>query len=126
MKPENKKLTAPVVWLLVVPFLSLLVNFYVAIRLSQSLRNELLDRDFEVKGYPLLVLGLAFSLITPAILLLPAPKDLENIQNDPNFIPLAIHNFASVLIFIWYWMKINWYRRVLIDDSAEPGSREDI
>lgn len=127
ISPQNRRIVPGLVWLIVIPGFNLLCNFFVAIRLSESLKNELDDRDFEVSGRPTLLLGLAYAIISvlpiflpavtmPANTAAPTPADLKNL------LPSGILGLASIVLFIQYWIKIIWYKKVLVSDDKSDNS----
>lgn len=104
IKPQNRELPSWVIWLLLIPLLSLGAMFYVVYRLSSSLENELHERNYEVTELPGYAQGMGFACIG-IIVNLPMPMVIVGI--------LAI---VGLVPFIQYWFKMNWYRKVLRDD----------
>lgn len=126
---KNRKITPALIWLLVIPGFNILWNFYVAIRFSESLKKELDDREFEVKGQPTLILGLAYAVLSACSLFLPAVAMPTNTASPSpeeikNILPYSILGLAWIIMFIQYWMKINWYKSVLKNDAEEANSTE--
>ena len=117
---KNRKITPNLVWLLVIPGFNIMWNFFVAIRLSQSLKEELDERNFEVNAKPTLIIGLAYAIVSSAALFIPPPKDVQN------SILYGILGIAAIVTFVQYWMKINWYKKVLQNDSVENQSKEQL
>jgi hypothetical protein len=115
---KNRKIVPALVWLLVIPGFNVIWNFFVALRLSQSLKAELDERNFEVKGQPTLLIGLAYALISSSALLLPQPKDVQN------GLLYGVLGIAAIVTFVQYWMKINWYKKVLQNDAVENETNE--
>ncbi|MDF3077911.1 MAG: hypothetical protein K0S09_1800 [Sphingobacteriaceae bacterium] len=106
VKSENRELPSWIIWLLLIPLLSLGVMFYVVYRLSSSIENELHDRNFEVTERPGYAQGMGFACIG-IIVNLPMPAFLVGI--------LAI---VGLVLFIQYWVKMNWYKKILRDDVS--------
>ncbi|HEY0054191.1 MAG TPA: hypothetical protein VGB63_02445 [Pedobacter sp.] len=117
---KNRKITPALVWLLVIPGFNVLWNFYVAIRLSQSLKIELDERNFEVKGQPTLIIGIAYAAISSSALFIPPPKDIQN------SLVYGVIGIAAIITFAQYWMKIIWYKKVLQNDSVENTEKEQL
>lgn len=107
VKPENRELPSWVIWLLLIPFLSLGVMFYVVYRLSASVENELHDRNFEVTERPGYAQGMGFACIG-IIVNLPMPT-----------IVIGILAIIGLVLFIQYWSKMNWYKNVLQEDVSQ-------
>ncbi|MBC8053000.1 MAG: hypothetical protein H7Y13_08040 [Sphingobacteriaceae bacterium] len=123
VNPVNRRISPVLVWPLIIPFLNLLWNFFVAIELSRSIRNELASRDFEVKGYPTLIYGILYALINLGSFFVAVPTDIQNLHKNYLYVFFSL---AVVIIFILYWTKINWYKAVLINDSAENESKDEL
>jgi hypothetical protein len=117
---KNRKITPNLVWLLVIPGFNIMWNFFVAIRLSQSLKEELDERNFEVNGKPTLIIGLAYAIVSSSALFIPPPKDVQN------SLLYGVLGIAAIVTFVQYWMKINWYKKVLQNDSVENESKEQL
>jgi hypothetical protein len=117
---KNRKISPALVWLLVIPGFNVIWNFYVALRLSQSLKDELDERNFEVKGKPTLFIGLAYAIVSSSALFIPPPKDVEH------SLVYGIIGIAAIVTFVQYWMKINWYKKVLQNDLVENDEKEQL
>lgn len=117
---KNRKITPALVWLLVIPGFNVLWNFYVALRLSQSLKTELDERNFEVKGHPTLIIGIAYAAISSSALFIPPPKDIQN------SLVYGVIGIAAIITFAQYWMKIIWYKKVLQNDAVENTEKQQL
>jgi hypothetical protein len=115
---KNRKITPTLVWLLVIPGFNVLWNFFVALRLSQSLKDELDERNFEVQGKPTLIIGLAYAIISSSALFIPPPKDVQH------SLVYGVIGIAAIVTFVQYWMKINWYKKVLQNDLVENDKEQ--
>jgi len=113
VKEENRKITPILIWLILIPGFNVLWNFFVVIRMSQSIKNELDSREFEVEGNPTLYVGLSYAILSSIILFVPAPKDLNY------SVGMGVLALAIIVAFVQYWMKIVWYGKVLRQDSDE-------
>jgi hypothetical protein len=111
---KNRKISPHAVWLLLVPAFGTLWIFFVANRLAASLKLELLERNFDVNTPPTLVIGMIYAVLSGMVWLIPAPADLKT----PNP-ALGILALAILIAFIQYWVKVNWYKKVLEKDNAE-------
>lgn len=118
VKEENRKITPILVWLILIPGFNVLWNFFVVIRMSQSIKNELDSREFEVEGNPTLYVGLSYAILSSIILFVPTPKDLNY------SVGMGILAIAIIVAFVQYWMKIVWYGKVLRQDSDESEVQE--
>ncbi len=118
VKEENRRIKPLLIWLILVPGFNVLWNFFVVIRMSQSIKNELDSRDFEVEGNPTLYVGLTYAILSSIILFVPVPKDLNY------SIGVGVLAIAIITAFVQYWMKIVWYRNVLKHDSSENEVQE--
>lgn len=113
VKPNNRMLHPLVLWALLIPVVSLLINFIVVYQLSESLEKEFKERNFEIDEKPGLLIGLGFSTAL-AVVNIPMPVYISGI--------VAI---AGLIFFVQYWMKINWYKKVLQNDAiANPAEYE--
>ena len=110
VKEENRTINASLIWLLLIPGVSLIMNFIVFFQLSRSIRNELEDRNYETDENPGLYLGLGYACSACLVYLIYVPISFTII----GFIALA-----GLVCFVQYWMKINWYRKVLEEDKSE-------
>lgn len=115
---KNRRITPVLVWLLVIPGFNVLWNFFIALRLSQSLKEELDERNFEVQGKPTLFIGLAYAIVWSLALFIPPSK---NVQHSLIYGVVVI---AAIVTFAQYWMKINWYKKVLQDDMVENDKEQ--
>ena len=104
VKPENQELKPVIIWLLLIPIVSLIAMFYVVFRMGSSLENELRDRNFDVTEKPGYIQGLGFACIG-IIVNIPMPAPF-----------VAILAVIGLIWFIQYWMKMSWYRKVLQED----------
>lgn len=111
VKPENRELNPIHIWLLLIPFVSLIAAFYIIYRLSNSIGNELLDRNYELTEKPGYNLGMGFAIIG-VLIVIPMPPAI-----------LGILGLIGIVLFIQYWVKINWYRKVLKDDLLETENQ---
>lgn len=85
--------------------------------MSSSLHKEFTDRDFEIEKQPGFNYGMIYAslAVLPSILVLIVPSLM---------ILAAILNLIGLIFFVMYWIKINWYRKVLENDDA--GDPEDL
>lgn len=120
--PENRKIEPRLLWLLVIPGFNLLWNFYVAIRVSASIKNELTSRNFDVKNLPTLTLGIVFSILSASAIFIPVPtKVTSNIS-----LLYGVLGLVAFAFFVQYWIKINWYKELFIKDSADNDQKIEI
>lgn len=113
VKPQNQKLKPYIIWLLLIPGVHLMVNFIIVPLLSDSLKEELADRDFDIQERPGFTVGLAYSILTLT-------------ANIPIF-PLPIMSILSIaflIVLVWFIFKINWYRKILENDLLDESAIE--
>lgn len=117
VSPENRTISQLMIWLLLLPGVNKVLNFLVVIGMSKSIANELADREFEdvkrpgfISGMIFAVLSVVFEVIFPlALIYIPVVKEYMNI--------ISAAAFLQIIFFIQYWMRINWYKRILEKDS---------
>lgn len=130
VRPENRLLRFTSIWLMLVPMLNLFFNFWVVSKMAASLNRELQDRDFEVEapgpGYRI---GMCYAFLEVLRFLLAISLNVDKFS--ATFKPLestwlgamqAIFSIASVILFIQYWLKINWHTKVLQKDLLDEGT----
>lgn len=111
IKPENRQLQPFMIWLLLIPLVNLFINFIVVIRMAASITNELVSRDYEVDENPGFAVGIAYAVLA-VVANIPMPFSI-----------LGVIGIVGLILFIQYWMKINWYRKVLLEET--PAEEED-
>jgi hypothetical protein len=118
IKGSNRTIPPGAVWLLLIPGFSLFWNFKVVAAISSSLYKEFTERNFEIEDRPGYTNGMiyAISSVLYPLVIMAVPS---------MFIPAAIINLIGLIFFVRYWMKINWYRKVLeedVHDSSDNNS----
>ncbi|MEJ6981136.1 hypothetical protein WG906_11780 [Pedobacter sp. P351] len=126
VKEANRRLAPGLIWLLLIPGFSTFWNFFVAFKLSQSIKNELDSRDFEVEGRPTLISGLSYAIIGFIYLVL-SLVILFNPQKSESDLAVGFNILGLLVIvtFVQYWMKVIWYKKVLQNDEAEIINQEE-
>jgi hypothetical protein len=79
--------------------------FVVVTRMAKSISSELMDRGFEVEEKPGYNIGMAYAILAVS-------------ANIP--MPIQIVGgigMVAFILFIQYWMKISWYKKVLENDT---------
>ncbi len=112
VSPENKALQSSSIWLLLIPVINCIINFIVVFGMSRSIANELRSRDFEEEERPAFASGITFailSLVALVSMLVPVPSSFAAV--------VGVIGFSQIFFFVQYWMKINWYKRVLQNDE---------
>ncbi|MXV49805.1 hypothetical protein GS399_02400 [Pedobacter sp. HMF7647] len=112
VQEENRALPMATVWLLLIPVFSLIWIFIVVQRVSQSIEAELHERNFEVDEKPAYIIGMSYA-VTSLIMIFPFPALLQ-----------FVFGIAGLIFFIQYWLKINWYKRILKDDADQEKTEE--
>ena len=119
--PENKAIQPVMIWMLLIPGLNYLLNFFVVFGMTKSIYNELESRNFEEVNRPAFTSGIIFatlSLLAAITLFVPIPKSLA--------VAAGVVGFAQIFFFIQYWMKINWYKAILKQDEEGASSEDEI
>lgn len=102
--PENRFMSPNQSLLLLVPIFNIYWQFEVANKLSDSLTNEFYDRKVAEEENPGRAVGRVLALLNILIV-----------------IPLAGINMAfglaHLIYFIYYWVKVNQFRNLLIDHN---------
>lgn len=117
---ENKTLNPAKIWLLLIPLVNFVMNFIIVFGMSRSIANELRSRDFEEEERPAFGSGITFailSLLIPLTAFVPLPPSFAAI--------IAVLAFSQIFFFVQYWMKINWYKRVLQNDEEGTDQTEE-
>lgn len=99
---ENQAMSPGLVWLLLIPFFSLIWDFFVVIKISESLSAEFQKRGISAEPYPGKNIGLAWAILT-ACSLIPVINVFAGI--------------ASLVCWIIYWVKIAGYSKQLVHES---------
>lgn len=84
--------------------------------MASSLYKEFSDRDFEIEKQPGFIYGIIYATLSvlPSIFVL----------ISPSLMMLAAGlNVVGLIFFVMYWIKINWYRKVLDNDDV-AGSED--
>ncbi|TZF85927.1 hypothetical protein FW774_02345 (plasmid) [Pedobacter sp. BS3] len=105
--PVNRSLNGNLIWLLLVPVVNIVLNFFVVNGMAKSLKLELLSRDYDVDENPGFWPGMVYAMMS-ILIYMPMPMTL-----------LFLLSFTGLIFFIRYWMKINWYRKVLENNLSD-------
>jgi|SRR5690348_5585120 len=97
---ENRKMSSSNVWLLLIPVFGVVWHFIVVDNLAKSIDAEAKSKDIKIaEPKPAYNIGLAMCILTCLF-----------------FIP-GLNFFAStaaLICWILYWVKITWYKNILI------------
>lgn len=107
----------------------------VAFKLSSTLKNELEERDFAISNRPTFVQGILYAILAlvsaiPSLWLFTSaqtPQEVSKIVSEmPEEIALTIQilGIVQIILFITYWSKISWYKKVLENDE-EQGNEDN-
>jgi len=115
VRDSNRTIPAGLVWLLLIPGFAVFWNFRVVSSMSSSLHKEFTDRNFEIEKQPGFNYGMIYAVLSvvPSVLVIIIPSLI---------IVAGILNVVGLIFFVKYWMKINWYRKVLEDDLTDTES----
>lgn len=119
VRESNRTMPAGLVWLLLIPGFSLFWNFKVVISMASSLHKEFTDRDFEIEKQPGFIYGMIYAslAVLPSILVL----------ISPSLMMLAAGlNVVGLIFFVMYWIKVNWYRKVLENDESDSSDQTSL
>jgi hypothetical protein len=103
--PANRAANPDSAWLLLIPFFSIIWQFFFYPNISVSLEREFRQRGLPIEPDPARSLGLALAILH-ACSLIPLVKLFTGI--------------ASLVCWILYWSKISGYARQLEANSAAP------
>lgn len=109
VSPENRKMPSFNVWLLLIPVFGLAWHFFVVNRLSDSIQAEANARNIKLEEFrPTRQIGLAMCILGASTL-----------------IPVinALTGLAFIVCWIIYWVKINNYRKILLESEANLLAR---
>jgi hypothetical protein len=125
VSPRNRLMEPGLVWLDLIPCFNLIWQFFIAVRVPDSLRNEFRARnrdDGSDYGKSLAmtqaVLGIVSGIGTNA--LARASPDLALIGNGLS----AVSSIVGLILFIVFWAKIAGYSRQLAEDAGPPRDWE--
>jgi hypothetical protein len=123
VNPENRAIQPTVIWLLLIPVVTYVVNFIVVFGMSKSIANELESREFEDVKKPAFTLGIASASL--ALILVVLQMGLFFVPAVKKYIDfIGILSLIQMIVFIQYWMKINWYKQILQRDSEGNESEQ--
>jgi hypothetical protein len=125
VSPRNRLMEPAMVWLNLIPCFNIVWQFFIAIRVPDSLRNEFRDRgrdDGSDYGKTI--------AMTQAIINLGGAFVGNIVSRVPDMekVGLGISLLTSVVVlvlFIVFWIKIASYSRMLTEDEGERDRRLD-
>lgn len=100
-QPKNRAMVPGLVWLMLIPFFSIIWHFFVVINMGESLHREFTERGLEAEPFPGKSMGLAMCIL-----------------NVCGIIPYLgiIAGLAGFVCWIIYWVKIADYSARLACD----------
>ena len=119
VSPANRRISKETIWLLLVPAVNLVLNFFVVNGMSASLSNELESRNFDVDEKPGYRSGISFAVVSLLMLVFSFIKLPLQFQ----FLVFVLA-LAQIVFFVQYWARIRWYRTVLQQDKEEEADEE--
>jgi hypothetical protein len=91
--------------------------------MSKSIADELKSRDFEEVKRPAFTSGVIASCLV--ILLLALQVTVLFVPLKPIYLDIiGVISLLHLVFFIQYWTKINWYKRILEQDTEQEGIAE--
>ena len=105
VRSSNRAMSPANVWLLMIPLFSIIYQFIVVGKVSDSLRAEFADRQITLEeNRPAYKLGLVVCILVCA-------------TAQPFLKPLFC--VAAIICFIIYWVKIVQYKRMIAFDAFD-------
>jgi uncharacterized membrane protein HdeD (DUF308 family) len=118
VSPQNRKMEPGMVWLALIPCVNIVWQFFIAIQVPDSLKNEFQRRNRDdgsdygkSLGLAYCIIGLAGAVISNGM---SASKDLQMAGYGVS----AIASVVQIVVGIMFWIKIVNYSAML---AAEPG-----
>lgn len=100
--PENRKMPPDHVWLTLIPIFGIVWQFFIVIKMAESLKLELKKRNvYAIEEKPGYKIGIAYCILFSCSII-------------PGIGILM--TFAGFACWIIYWIKINDYRNTLIEN----------
>ncbi|WP_423147608.1 hypothetical protein [Rubrolithibacter danxiaensis] len=123
VKPQNKVINEGSVWLYLIPVFNLFWLFKIVRDMAASLSNELLHRNYEVEEKPGYNIGFA-AAIMPFITFAFMVFGQKQFTIQTLSLIIGVLGIIRLILFIQYWVKINWYRKVLENESKADTIEE--
>jgi len=100
---ENRLLKPWMIWMALIPIVSLYWNFVIANRMADSLTNEFYDRKIAEEENPGRLLGLSYAIfvVIASFPLIPSISFVAGI--------------FALYYFIRYWVKIDYFRILIVE-----------
>lgn len=95
---EYRTISPGLVWLIMVPVVNFFANFFVIIKMSQSLDSEFKARGIDEDTTTTMWIGIAYSILTVTAIFSAIT---------------VISQLLSLVCLIVYWLKINSYTKLL-------------
>lgn len=114
VRPESRKIQPFTVWLLLIPGFKMIWSFIVVTGISNSIREELLSRDYEVTDRPTFFSGLLYAVSLWFDLLV-------FIIPQSQYWILGVAGLLQIIFFIQYWNKVNWYKNLLKSEGTQKS-----
>jgi hypothetical protein len=123
VRPENRTIQTSSIWLFLIPVFNLFWLFVIVSKMASSIKNELIERDYEVEENPGFNIGIATagSSILISILYI---IESTGVKSSTITFTLGALAIMRLIFFIQYWMKISWYRKVLETNATESSTEE--
>jgi hypothetical protein len=128
---RNRLMEPGMVWLMLVPLFNEVWQFFVAIRLPDSLKAEFQERNRDDGSNYGKTIALTRACIAIANIFLSIGANILTLAlNEPEMslamsIPANILGLVNLVLFIVFWVKIANYSRMLTEDDRERVSRLD-
>ena len=114
VSPENRRMRPGLVWLSLIPYFNYIWNFFLVIRVSESLDEELYKRGIPAgESKPGYGAGMAYCVLALVALI-------------PLFLLKVLATITALICFIVFWVKIYNYKSQLKSmlPKNEPGMRD--
>ncbi len=136
VRPSNRKIPFWYIWILFIPYINIIWNFFVVIGLSNSVKAELEEREYEITGRPAFLSGIIYAIITVlmtvAMFSFPVLEVMQQVvkirakdttsplnTNEIILLILGIAGIVRMIFFFQFWVKVSWYKNVLKEDLVE-------
>lgn len=124
IRPENRTIQIPSIWLYIIPVFNLYWLFIIVFRMASSIKNELIARDYEVDENPGYKAGLTAAVL-PFLMYLLYVVEFYVVSLPYLSFTVGFLGVMRIIFFVQYWMKMSWYRRVLEEDIAADKEEDE-
>lgn len=124
IKPLNRTIQPPSIWLYIIPVFNLYWFFIIIFRMASSIKNELSARNYEVDENPGYRVGLTAAVL-PFLMYLLYIVEFYVVSIPYLSFTVGFLGIMRIIFFVQYWMKMSWYRKVLEEDMDADKEEEN-